>query len=320
MATARITGGEPRGDRTWSTILSSTLARPRRRLATTTAMVVCLAVSGVVDAAPAPGSAAESTTALTLHRTIQTSPFDGSRVSMVDSEASAYVPRDHAVWLADDNGRRLYVVDVRTGRLKRSIGRTALESVHRLGGGRQAGTNRTKDLESLAYDGRRDRLYLFSGSCCKATVRPTAFRLTRRSGRLRPESWQPLRRGTDNTAAAWNPGNETMYVGNESTLRRYSYRRNRTGPAIKVPNLTGILGMDFDGDGTRLVVARWEQRLSMVDWSDKALRWTAKVSPLGVRDPRAVEFVRGRLWVADGYDGRRRSNPLDHAVFVLELR
>ena len=58
----------------------------------------------------------------------------------------------------------------------------------------------------------------------------------------------------------------------------------------------------------------------MVDWQDKALRWTVEVAPLGIRDPRAVEFVRDRLWVADGYDGRRRSDPLDHAVFVLELR
>ncbi|MGH2679805.1 MAG: hypothetical protein ACRDG8_04885, partial [Actinomycetota bacterium] len=63
----------------------------------------------VVSAAPSYASLpATSSPELQLLRTIRTSPFAGSSISMRDAEGSAFVPRDNSLWLADDNGRAVY--------------------------------------------------------------------------------------------------------------------------------------------------------------------------------------------------------------------
>ena len=84
---------------------------------------------------------------LQLERTIRTSPFVGSSISMRDAEGSAFVPRDNSLWLADDNGRAIYEVDPVTGSLKRKIGTNSFESATRFGGGATAGADRVRDFE-----------------------------------------------------------------------------------------------------------------------------------------------------------------------------
>ena len=61
----------------------------------------------------------------------------------------------------------------------RTINGSALSNTPRLGGGGSAGPDRSRDLESLAYDQTNDVLYAFSGSCCAIGVLPTAYRLRR---------------------------------------------------------------------------------------------------------------------------------------------
>ena len=119
---------------------------------------------------------------LHLDRTIQTTPFAGSAISMKDSEGSAYVPSDNSLWLTGDNDRAIYEVNPATGELKRKIDRTTFEAATPLGdpGGPQAGPNRSPDFESMAFDGTY--LYVFSGVCCVSTVLPTVFRLAKVNG------------------------------------------------------------------------------------------------------------------------------------------
>ena len=125
---------------------------------------------------------------LQLDRTIQTTPFAGSAISMKDSEGSAYVPSDNSLWLTGDNDRAIYEVNPATGELKRKIDRTTFEAATPLGdpGGPQAGPNRSADFESMAFDGTY--LYVFSGVCCVSTVLPTVFRLARRERSVRRSS------------------------------------------------------------------------------------------------------------------------------------
>jgi hypothetical protein len=103
---------------------------------------------------------------------------------------TAYVGRDNALWLVDDNAGRIYVVNPSTGVLKRVIGSRTLADVRRYRGTRRDGTLRSRDLESAAYDAARDRMYVFVGNDCRPSAdncrvrsRPTAFRF--RQG-LRP--------------------------------------------------------------------------------------------------------------------------------------
>jgi hypothetical protein len=260
---------------------------------------------------------------LQLVRTIRTSPFVGSTLSMKDNEGSAYVPRDNSLWLADDNGRAVFEIDPISGTLKRKIGRAAFEAAVKLGGGPQAGTYRTRDFESMAYDEATDSLYVFSGPCCTSSVLPTAFRLKRRgsNGSFKVESYQPLASGANYTAASWNSGDGKVYVGRGGVLRSYDYVTNTPGPTFRIPLLSGITGMDFSSNGADLYVTTSAEKLRRVDWASKTLvdGWTFDLTAFDVRDSRAVELINGQFYVSDGYDGRPVGDPLRHAVFVFNV-
>jgi hypothetical protein len=275
----------------------------------------------VVSAAPAFASLPDtSSPELKLLRTIRTSPFVGSSISMKDAEGSAFVPSDNSLWLADDNGRAVYEINPITGALKQKIGQAAFESATKYGGGSQAGTNRPRDIESMAYDGAHDTLYVFSGSCCSSSVLPTAFRLMRNtSGVFKVESYQPLGSGTNYTASGWNRADGKIYVGKGARLRTYAYVTNTAGPIFKVPNLSGILGMAFSPNGADLYVTTNAEKLRRVNWASKTLvaGWTFDLTPFDVRDSRAVELINDQFYVLDGYDGRPSGDPLRHAVFVF---
>ena len=276
----------------------------------------------LASAAPAVASLpSTSNPVLHLDRTIKTRPFAGSSVSMRDGEGSAYVPRDDSLWLADDNGRAVYEVNPTSGALKRVIRSDAFASAPKLGGGEAAGSNRARDLESLAYDVATDSLYAFSGSCCSSTVLPTAFRLKRSNGSFRVESYQPLAKGTNFTAAAWSASDRTLYVGVNSTLRSYRYESNAVGSAFSIPNVSGILGLGFSPTGSDLFVVTSAEKLFRVDWGSRRIvsGWTFDLRPFGIRDSRAVDLIGDRLFVLDGYDGRPRTDPLKYAVYVFSV-
>jgi hypothetical protein len=273
-------------------------------------------------AAPPAAVSASAVPGLVPDGIVRTSPFAGARASMKDSEGSAFVRRDHAVWLADDDGKKLYEVSARTGKLRRTIKADDLASTRRLGGGHRAGDDRVGDMEAVAYDADRDRLFVFSGACCDESARPTVLRLTRnRRGNLAVDSYQSLPAGADFSGAAWNPADGVVYVGVGPLISSYSYARNVLGTPVAVPGLTGVLGMAFTFDGSSLLVIHGTALLSRIDWPTRTLvpGWTFDLAAAGVLDPRAVEVVRGRLWVSDGYDFRPRGDPLDHAVFLFDL-
>ena len=260
---------------------------------------------------------------LQLARTIRTTPFAHTTVSMKDSEGSAYVPRDRSLWLSDDNGRRVYEVNPSTGTLKRYIGRHRFEHARRFGGGSTAGTSRTLDMESIAYDRAHDILYVFSGPCCSSTVKPTVFRLKRNAqGKLFVESYQPLASSANYTAAAWNAANGKIYVGHGRDLRTYNYATNTAGHAFSIPNLSGITGLSFTPDGATLYVTTYFETLRRVRWSTKRLvsGWTFDLRPFGIHDARAVEFIGGRFYVSDGDDTRSNADPRKYAVYVFNVR
>jgi hypothetical protein len=258
---------------------------------------------------------------LSLNRTIQTTPFTGSSVSMKDHEGSTYVPLDNSSWLVDDNANAIYEIDPTSGALKRTITRAAFNSAPRFGGGAQAGVDRTDDFESMAYDGINDRLYLFSGPCCTGSILPTAFRLTRdNNGVFQVESYQPLAAGANYTASAWNPADGKIYVGVSNDLRTYNYETNTAGTSFSVPTLSGILGMAFSPDGADLFVVTSAESLKRVDWATKMLvpGWTFDLTPFDVRDSRGVELINDQLHVSDGSDSRP-AGPLKYAVFVFDV-
>jgi hypothetical protein len=255
---------------------------------------------------------------LELDRMVQTSPFKGTSVSMGDNEGSAFVVSDNSLWLADDGKKKIYEVDAATGALKRTIARSAFNDAPRFGGGPVAGTERTNDFESIAYDRANDVLYAFSGKCCTSSILPTAFRLTRQSGQFQVESYQPLPTGADYTGAAWNPTDGKIYVGKGRDIRSFDYASGPASASFRV-GVRGITGMDFASDGADLFVTLNSERLVRIDWSTRApvSGWTFDLTPFGIRDSRAVAKIGDRFFVSDGYDSRPTGDPRTHAVFIL---
>ncbi len=293
---------------------------------TTTVTVLAVALATALFLSGPAGHASATTQAPTdLDHVIHTTPFDASSVSMRDNEGSAYVPDDNSLWLADDNGRRLYEVDATSGQHERTITPSDLSAVTQHGGGPPAGVNRSTDLEAIAYDADTDSLFVFSGNN-QPTDQPTAFRLTRQGGSLELTDYQPLTPDSDFTAAAWNVTDGTIYVGKEKTIRPYDYEANTAGsPIPAIPGVTDILGMDFSPDGTELFVTRTlappppaerQTELVSVDWESRDVNWRFDLLPSGVLDARAVAYVDGALLVSDGFDFRAAGDPLAHAVFV----
>ena len=296
--------------------------QPLRRLLTLGVLVALVLAAGAGLASDALAALpVTSTPELSLDHLLVTTPFVGSAVSMKDDEGSAYVARDNSLWLVDDDGRMIYEVNPDTGALKRTITRSQLAATTIFSGTATAGTDRNRDLESLAYDRATDTLYAFSGSCCTSTVLPTVFRLTRRNGSLQLDSYQPLPTGSDFTAADWNPADHKLYVGISKTIRTYNYSTNAMGSTFQVSGLTGIQGFDFSADGSDLFVARSPAQLSRVDWATKTLvpGWTFDLTKFGMLDARAAALINDRFYVSDGYDHRAAGDPKSHAVFVFDV-
>ena len=257
---------------------------------------------------------------LKLVGVIRTTPFVHTQISMRDGEGSAYVPRDHSLWLADDGTDAIFEVAPTTGRFKRVLEEEAFRSAHRFGGGPRAGPSRTDDFESMAYDEADDALYVFSGKCCTGTIRPTVFRLTRRHGVLQVDSWQPLGPTSDFTAAGWNSADRSLYVAAESDLRTYDYASNALGQPFQIADLSGIFGLSFSRDGSEMHAVTHHEMLHTVDWQSQTINpeWSFDLTPFGVRDSRAVERIGGRFFVLDGAT-RNGNDRLEYAVFKLDV-
>lgn len=285
--------------------------------------MLLLTLAGLVASSSVPALAALPVTSnpqLHLDRTIRTTPFVGSTISMKDSEGSAYVSSDNSLWLTGDNDRAIYEMNLEDDTLTRKIDRTAFEAATPFGapGGPVAGPNRSADFESMAFDG--NYLYVFSGVCCVATVLPTVFRLARDgSGAFQVESYQPLAAGSDFTASAWNANESRLYVAKGRTFNGYNYELNTLESPVQVPNLIGILGIGFSGSD--LFAVTNAETLVRVNWPTKAIMngWTFDLTSSGVLDSRAVEFIGDQFYVSDGYDARPAGDPLAHAVFVYSV-
>jgi hypothetical protein len=171
----------------------------------------------------------------------------------------------------------------------------------------------------MAYDPSSDALYAFSGTCCKASVKPSVFRLTRGAGRrFHVESYRPLPSDSDFTAAAVRASDGKMYVGLHGNLWPYSYTTNKVGSAYHIPGIDGIRGMSFSADGAALYVIT-SSKLYRVDWAKKKIvsGWTFALGQLGIKDGRAVEVAGNNLYVSDGDDRRSVRDPLRYAVYVV---
>ncbi len=270
---------------------------------------------------------------LALSRSFTTVPFSGTSpaVRAFDLEGSAYVAKDDALWLSDDNGDRVFEVDATTSTLRRALQRSEFSNALPPGGvGNPAGPSRSDDFESVAYDATNDTLYQFSGNCCSSTpgttqppYDPTIYRLKRdAAGRFQVESYQALPEGTDPTGSGWRPG-VGLFFAHGGIITSYNYDTNTLGTPVTVAGTVpgGITGMTYSPDGKYIIGVTTTQRLILVDAATFTMvpGWNIDLRPFGILDSRAVEYIDGQLFVSDGYDFRAAGDPLMYAVFVFDI-
>ncbi len=259
---------------------------------------------------------------LSLNHLIQTSPFPAPN-RMFDNEGSAYVADDDALWMADDQADALFEVDRTTGALRRKIPQSAFINALPVGGGDIAGETRNDDLEALAYDADDDVLYAFSGSTPVATANPTVYRLTRDGNeQFQVESWQAV--ASESAGAGWRAADGLTYVANNSAIRTYDWATNTFGTPFSIPELTNIVGIDFDDETGDLLAVNNVERLYRASMTTLTLRpgWTGiSLTGLGLLDTRAVEVIGEQVLVTDGQDPpvRPAAAPESHAVFVIDV-
>jgi hypothetical protein len=218
---------------------------------------------------------------LTFDHTITSHPFAGAPGNAIDIEGLGYVPSDNSMWVADDNGDRLWEINPATGAYKTQLrGGTTVAPTNKFLDATQVGTgltcgqaldgaiigdtaaneclSRTDDLESIIYDPNADVLYATSGNCCTAGLpagypyHPTVWKLTRDgSGHFTPTSWQALAEGEDLTAGGWRPG-AGIYVGKSSTIKSYDFNTN-TLTTVKSGLISNIVGITFTDANTAFV-------------------------------------------------------------------
>ncbi len=245
---------------------------------------------------------------------ITTQPIKDSTTTAFDAEGLAYDPVRKSIWVLDDSAHAAYEIDVAKGTLLSSITRAQLAASlqYQPGGvpfGPAAGLTRPVDMEGMAYDDVHDQLFIFAGPCCPVLPHdPTAFRLIRPSAgaAFLPESFQPLNAlpFNDFSGAAARQG--VLWVAQARTLFSYDYLTNVlvAAPVALPVNIGSVYGLDFIDDGSELWLTDTSDRLFRLAFPALTVITSHNFAMRDFRidDPRAVEVVGDRLYIADGDD------------------
>ena len=185
---------------------------------------------------------------LELARTIVTNPFPGTTMKPSDAEGLAYVPSDNSIWLADDNGHRLFEIDATSGALKRTLTQSTLAAAPQYPSGPAAGTNTASDWEAMTYDPVHDILYTFAGKCCSSGIRAAAFRFLRVNGVFQVDTFQPFSSPLNDFSGVGEINGE-IWGALGKVLYKYDFVTNTFSNSFTVPGVSGSIYGISDSPG-----------------------------------------------------------------------
>jgi PKD repeat protein len=258
-------------------------------------------------------------------RVISENPIAGSSIKPKDAEGLAYVPSDNSMWVADDNLKKLYEIDVTTGQYKRTITQAQLAAATTPDGSQTAGTNTAYDFEALAYDDVHDELYVFAGKCCTASIRAAAFRLTRDgNGAFQVTSFQPFTAPMNDFSGVGfidDASGGHLWTALGKVLYQYDYAANTFSNSFTVPGISGKIDGIGDSPGGDVWVVNSKATLYRINWATRTLypNHTFNMADYGIKDSRAVEVVGNQLFICDGYDSYATSSPDRYAIKVYDV-
>jgi len=217
---------------------------------------------------------------------------DPSDTNLKDIEAISYVASDHALWVADDDKKQIYKINLDTQRTEEVI-----DTFNALKGG--------SDIKAIAYDSSTETMYVFGRE------NKTVFKLRKNNqGIFTVVDFKPL---TVAVVAATVIDNK-LYVSHMGIIQEYDYDSNQLG---KVVLTSPQLVYDMAYDNGILWMVTGDNRLHKVDFASKSTLKTYSMEDRGIHDARGVEVVDNKLYIADGADNL--TGDLAHAIYILDI-
>jgi len=245
-----------------------------------------------------------------------------------DLEAFVYVGADSSFVITDDIKRQIYWLDLATETVTdikhdSEFGAYAWENP---GGFEPINTSCSVDPvtgvltgfcdpEAVAYDQRRDELYVFTGNHPGDL---TGFQLSRSApgGTFAITGWKRIVQAY--TAAIFIDNQFyvaiTDPVTNAGKIVSYDWGRDRVGSTIFT------IGDEIEdlayANGTLWLLTAPDM-LYRIRYSDMQILDAYDMHSYDIKDPRGVEVVGGKLYIGDGYDFR--TDDLLHAIHIFRL-
>lgn len=227
-----------------------------------------------------------------------------------DAGSLAWVHQDDVLWTTDDNRDQLIGIDRRTGDVVNILGREELlagfpgaADCDDGDGDPNTRCSYLRELESVAYDPGRRRLYLINTvndpSAPVILDRPAVFRLTVGScrGCLGFDAWKELPAGPTYRGVVVVDGQ--ILVSSGSRIYSYDFDANRVSDEPVVdPGIGTITALAFE-DGT-LYITNTVRRLVTWDWAQERAVGNYDLATLGITTAAGVESINDTLYVLEG--------------------
>ena len=214
-------------------------------------------------------------------------------INLKDIEALTYIPGDNALWVADDDKKQIYKIDLNTQTTQRVI-----DNFNSL--------KRGSDIKAVAYNNSTDTLYAFGRSS------KSVFRLKRdNNGNFYIVDFKKL--GVSVYAAVVI--NNKLYISYYGLLREYNYRTNKISNNTLLTRPYLIYDLAYSNGYLWLLTQKGI--LEKIDFSTMNIVESFNMKSRGITDARGVEVIGDKLYIADGADGI--SGDLNHAIYIYDI-
>lgn len=262
-------------------------------------------------------------------RSIESRPFEKSRVHALDLEDVAFESGSDLLWIGDDSANQLYIVDADTGRFRARLREKDFlaafpEARACNNGSAEVDCAYTAELESVAYDPASLSLFVLNTvnklDLQPAIDKPAIFKLAKldKESNLLFVDWRPIPEGHKYGVIVVIDGRLHVAISNE--IYEFDFDSNRFAqlddagqPVAAYAAKGGIVGMA--SFGAYVWILTQNKQLAKVDWSQKQELESHDLGPIGFSKVKGLTYGRGSLYVVEG----DRPNPI-HVLRFGEVK
>jgi len=216
-----------------------------------------------------------------------------SDTNLRDIEAITYDSVDNALWVADDDKKQIYKIDLNTQKTTEVI--DEFNSI-----------KRGSDIKAVAYNRTTDTLFAFGRN------NKVVFRLTRDSdGDFRINDFKQLEVSVNSAIFI----NNKLYISYYGLIREYDYENNQISDNNIFSYPYAIHDMAYNNGYLWIVTEN--NMVHKIDFNTMSIIESLDMSEKNIADARGVEIINNKLYVADGSEDI--SGDLNHAIYIFDL-